>query len=160
ALVLGDADQLRTLADDPNVRSVRLVAERTLDNAAQVEFTKALATWQSTGVLGTDITVGVIDTGIDYTHAAFGGPGTVEAYEAAYGEDGTGPVPAGSFDPDKFLGGYDFAGTNYNADGTDPAQLVPVPDENPIDVHGHGTHVAGAAAGYGVTPDGTTFDGD
>ncbi|WP_163275889.1 S8 family serine peptidase [Cellulomonas iranensis] len=160
ALVLGDADQLRTLADDPNVRSVRLVAERTLDNAAQVEFTKALATWQSTGVLGTDITVGVIDTGIDYTHAAFGGPGTVEAYEAAYGEDGTGPVPAGSFDPDKFLGGYDFAGTNYNADSTDPAQLVPVPDENPIDVHGHGTHVAGTAAGYGVTPDGTTFDGD
>ncbi|MBD7917368.1 S8 family serine peptidase [Cellulomonas sp. Sa3CUA2] len=159
ALVLGDAAQLRALADDPDVRSVRLVASRTLDNAAQVEFTKALATWQSTGVLGTDVTVGIIDTGIDYTHADFGGPGTVEAYEAAYGADGTGPVPAGSYDPAKFLGGYDFAGVDYDADG-EGEQLVPAPDENPIDVHGHGTHVAGTAAGYGITPDGETFDGD
>ncbi len=160
ALVVGDAAQVRTLADDPSVRSVRLVAERTLDNAAQVEFTRALATWQSTGVLGTDVTVGIIDTGIDYTHAAFGGPGTVEAYEAAYGQDGTGPIPAGSFDPDKFLGGHDFAGVSYDAGSDDPANLVPQPDENPIDVHGHGTHVAGTTAGYGVTPDGETFDGD
>ncbi|MBO3089926.1 S8 family serine peptidase [Cellulomonas dongxiuzhuiae] len=159
ALVLGDAEQLRALADDPAVDSVRLVATRTLDNAAQVEFTRALATWQSTGVLGTDVTIGVIDTGLDYTHADFGGEGTVEAYEAAYGEDGTGPVPAGSYDPAKFLGGYDFAGYDYDADG-EGDQLVPAPDENPIDVNGHGTHVAGTAAGYGVTPDGETFDGE
>ncbi|MBO0924764.1 S8 family serine peptidase [Cellulomonas sp. zg-ZUI199] len=159
ALVLGDAAQLRALADEPGVRAVRLVAERTPDNAAQVEFTRTLATWQDTGVLGTDVTIGVIDTGIDYTHATFGGPGTVEAYEAAYGENGSGPVPQGSYDPDKYLGGYDFAGTDYDAGG-EGAQLVPVPDENPIDVNGHGTHVAGTAAGYGVTPDGGTFEGD
>ncbi|WP_136518415.1 S8 family serine peptidase [Cellulomonas telluris] len=159
ALVVGDAAQLRTLADRPDVVSVRLVAERTLDNAAQVEFTRALATWQDTGVLGTDVTVGIVDTGIDYTHADFGGPGTVEAYEAAYGVDGSGPIPEGSYDPEKFLGGIDFAGEIYNAGG-EGAELVPVPDENPIDVHGHGTHVAGTAAGYGVTPDGTTFRGD
>ncbi|MBF0686152.1 MAG: S8 family serine peptidase [Cellulomonas sp.] len=159
ALVLGDAAQLRALADDPDVRSVRLVASRTLDNAAQVEFTQALATWQSTGVVGTDVTIGVIDTGLDYTHADFGGPGTVEAYEAAYGEAGSGTVPAGSYDPAKFLGGYDFAGYDYDADG-EGDQLVPAPDENPIDVNGHGSHVAGTAAGYGVTPDGETFDGE
>lgn len=159
ALVLGDAQALRALADDPKVRSIRLVAERTLDNAAQVEFTRTLATWQDTGVLGTDVTVGIIDTGIDYTHADFGGPGTVDAYEAAYGEDGTAPVPEGSFDPEKYLGGYDFAGRDYDAGG-EGDQLVPVPDVNPIDVHGHGTHVAGTTAGYGITPDGTTFDGD
>ena len=28
-------------------------------------------------------TIGIIDTGIDYTHANFGGPGTVGAYDAA-----------------------------------------------------------------------------
>ncbi|QCB94642.1 S8 family serine peptidase [Cellulomonas shaoxiangyii] len=159
ALVVGDAAQLRTLADRPDVVSVRLVAERTLDNAAQVEFTRALATWQDTGVLGTDVTVGIVDTGIDYTHADFGGPGTVEAYEAAYGENGSGPIPAGSFDPEKFLGGIDFAGRDYHAGGT-PAQRVPAPDDNPIDVNGHGSHVAGTAAGFGVTPDGATFRGD
>lgn len=159
ALVVGDAAQLRTLADRDDVVSVRLVAERRLDNAAQVEFTRALATWQDTGVVGTDVRVGIVDTGIDYTHADFGGPGTVEAYEAAYGVDGTAPIPEGSYDPEKFVGGIDFAGEIYNADGTGP-ELVPVPDENPIDVHGHGSHVAGTAAGYGVTPDGTTFRGD
>ena len=157
-LVVGDAEQVRALADDPNVRAVRLVAERTLDNAAQVEFTRALATWQDTGVLGTDVTVGIIDTGIDYTHATFGGPGTTEAYGTAVAAAG-GSIPDGLVDPDKFVGGYDFAGPVYDANGT-PAQQVPQPDDNPIDLHGHGTHVAGTTAGYGVTPDGTTFDGD
>ena len=28
------------------------------------------------------MTVAIVDTGVDYTHADFGGPGTVEAYEA------------------------------------------------------------------------------
>lgn len=159
ALVVGDAAQIRALAEQDGVVAVRRVAERTIDNAAQDEFTRALATWQDTGILGEDVTVGIIDTGLDYTHADFGGPGTTEAYEAAYGENGTGPVPADAFDPDKYVGGYDFAGTTYDAGG-EGAELVPVPDENPIDVNGHGTHVAGTTAGFGVTEDGETFRGD
>ncbi|OMQ13848.1 hypothetical protein A7K94_0220725 [Modestobacter sp. VKM Ac-2676] len=53
------------------------------------------------------------------------------------------------------VGGRDFVGDTYNADPASPAfQPVARPDDNPLDCNGHGTHVAGTAAGYGVTADG------
>ncbi len=40
---------------------------------------------QANGFDGSGIRVAVLDSGIDYTHANFAGPGTLAAYEAAYG---------------------------------------------------------------------------
>lgn len=164
-VVTGDAQEIAALAADPAVTAVHLVVPKTLDNKGTDVFTRAIDAWTSAGATGEGVTIGVIDTGLDYTHATFGGPGTTEAYAEAYGEDGTGPVPAGLFDPTKFLGGYDFAGPLYDAGGTTEAELVPQPDENPIDAPhtaggGHGSHVAGTATGFGVTADGATFRGD
>jgi subtilisin family serine protease len=160
-VVRGDAAALRTLAADPSVVSVRLMTPKVPMNKGSDVFTQAVAAWQATGQTGEGIRIGVIDTGLDYTHADFGGPGTPEAYAAAYGEDGTGEVPDDTYDPAKFLGGYDFAGPLYDAASDDPVALEPVPDANPIDPpNGHGTHVSGTAAGYGVLADGSTFDGD
>ena len=51
------------------------------------------------------------------------------------------------------IGGYDLVGDDYTGDN------VPVPDPWPLDCQGHGSHVAGSAAGYGVTSDGSTYDG-
>ena len=57
-------------------------------------------------------------------------------------------------------GGIDLVGDGYNADPNDPAyQPVPHPDSNPLDCNGHGSHVAGTAAGFGVLADGSTFHG-
>ncbi|OII38172.1 hypothetical protein BIU98_14965 [Curtobacterium sp. MMLR14_010] len=130
-------------------------------NAASDIYTRSLDAWQQTGRTGEGVNVAVLDTGLDYTQADFGGPGTTAAYDQALASTST-PDPSW-YDSSKFLGGYDFAGPTYNADpsaeGYDP---VPAPDENPIDGKGgdHGTHVAGTAAGFGLNADKTTFRGD
>lgn len=166
-IVVGEADQVRNLADSDDVASITLVPLVEPSNSGTNLFTRAQQVWEYYGETGEGITIGIIDTGVDYTHAAFGGPGTAEAYAEAYGADGTGEVPEHLIDPAKFLGGWDFAGHDYDASGTIPGgTTIPQPDANPIDAHftgensGHGTHVAGTAAGYGVTADGETFRGD
>ena len=80
-------------------------------------------------------------------------PEAVEAYEAARAGRGTFPT-------EKVVGGVDLAGDDYDSSSSDPARSVPHPDDDPLDCGGHGTHVAGTAAGYGENADGTTFTGD
>lgn len=153
-----------SLASLPNVLAVRGVQEFTPGNATSVPYIGVPSVWQSQGLTGAGIKVAIIDTGIDYTHANFGGDGTVEAYEAADASDTTigDAGDAGQFGPDapKVKGGWDFVGDDYNAsaDDGDPA-LIPQPDDDPLDCNGHGSHVAGSAAGFGVLDDGSTYEG-
>ena len=58
-----------------------------------------------TGFDGEVIRVAVIDSGIDYTHAMFGGAGTKDAYIA----NDPSTIETGSF-PTPKIGGWDFAG--------------------------------------------------
>lgn len=132
------------------------------DNVRGVPFIGAPAVWAgAAGFRGESMKIAVIDTGIDYTHADFGGPGTVEAYETAKAAE-TAPANPAWFGPGalKVKGGVDFVGDKYNAD-PNAADFQPVPhaDSNPLDCQGHGSHVAGSAAGFGVTADGKTYAG-
>jgi subtilisin family serine protease len=149
-------DAIEAIEARTDVVSVRPLVPKTVTNNSAAQLTKVLNTWQDLGVTGEGVRIGVIDTGIDYTHADFGGPGTVAAWEEAHAN------PAAPFVPTpKVVGGHDFVGDDYNADPTDPGfQPVPHPDDNPLDCNEHGTHVAGTAAGYGVNDDGSTFNGD
>ena len=143
-----DASRVSAIAGLPNVVSIRPVGVYQLDLSETVPYIGAQAV-QGAGFKGDGVTVAVLDTGIDYTHKEFGGPGTVDAYEAAYGADSIDPkntTADGLFPTAKVIGGFDFVGEVW-PDG----DLAPDPD--PIDFNGHGTHVADIIGGAkGVAP--------
>ncbi|MFD8707004.1 S8 family serine peptidase [Kitasatospora sp. NPDC059648] len=157
------AERLPALRALPGVRAVHPIVNKQRDNAYSVPLTGAPQVWAGdaavAGNTGQGMRIGVIDSGIDYTHADFGGPGTEEAFRSV--ERGK-PAPAALFPNAKVTGGKDLVGDDYNPDPTAPNhQPVPHPSDNPLDCvrNGHGTHVAGTAAGYGVTADGHPYAG-
>lgn len=154
-VVTGEAAKIRELAARDDVVSVRTVVPKTRTNASAAQLTNTLTAWQQTGRYGDGVRIGIIDDGIDYTHADFGGPGTKEAYEAI---DPTQADPS-FFPTAKVVGGIDLVGDDYDSAG-DTGSPTPVPDPNPLACGEHGTHVAGSAGGFGVNADGSTFTGD
>ena len=146
------------------VTRVLPVREDFRENETSVPYIGAPQVWNlgpAPNLRGEGIKVGVIDTGIDYTHANFAGPGTVAAYTAANLADtvAADPLLFGPGAP-RVKGGFDLVGDDYNAGAPagSPA-LTPHPDPNPLDCNGHGSHVAGSAAGSGVTAAGATYAG-
>lgn len=159
--------QIAALRALPGVVGVLPVAVHKRDNSVSVPYIGAPAVWDGLPhlphVRGEGVKVAIIDTGIDYTHANFGGPGTTAAYDAAFAK-GTLPADAALFGPDapKVKGGIDLVGDDYDAAApANSPKLIPHPDPNPLDcaANGHGSHVAGTTAGFGVTNAGTTYTG-
>ncbi|RSL45191.1 hypothetical protein CEP54_014377 [Fusarium duplospermum] len=106
-------------------------------NPNEYDVHNATGVWalHQKGIKGKGVKIAVVDTGVDYTHPDLGG--------------GIGP----GF---KVAGGYDFAG-----DGTWP-KGPREPDDDPMGLQDHGTHVAGIIAGKGknwsgVAPEATIY---
>lgn len=152
------ANQITELAALPGVK--RIVPARYYQRALShsVPFIGAPSVWENRtpGIDGRAVRIGIIDTGIDYTHADFGGSGKVEDFD---NNDPT-RIETGTFPTAKVVGGFDFAGDDYDA--SDPMHSIPKPDPDPLDSKddGHGTHVAGIAAGFGVLSNGLTYQGN
>ncbi len=150
-----NSNQLKALKTLPGLKAIHALIPKSLDNSESVPFINAPYLWQLGlgGTSGDGIKVGVIDTGIDYLHTDFGGPGAgynLIDFTTIGGPDD--PYPTA-----KVAGGWDFVGDDYNADDAVP---IIAPDPNPMDCGAHGSHVSGTVAGYGVNSDGSTYTGN
>lgn len=156
--VRAPVESLETLRTLPGVRSVELVHhyQRLLESS--VPFIGATAVWgtRSTNATGLGVRVGIIDSGIDYNHADFGGSGR----PADFANNDPTLVEIGSFPTAKVAGGYDFVGDDFDSTGKQGSPLA-VPDFDPLDPapNGHGSHVASTVAGFGVLTNGITYNG-
>ena len=145
-----DAGILPRLRGHADVKAVHALPVHYMENSSSLPFIKAASAWAaSSGNAGDGIRIAVIDTGVDYLHANFGGPGTAAAYTA----NNRNILEPGTFPTAKVVGGHDFAGDAYTGAN------IPIPDPDPLDCNGHGSHVAGTATGLGVNADGTTYLG-
>jgi subtilisin family serine protease len=138
------------LAARPDVQAIARAGRVTPALTSSVPFIGAPEAWQTHGARGRGVVVSVIDTGIDYTHADFGGSGD----PADFAANDPAVIEPGSFPTSKVIAGRDFVGdTGYDPFDDDPTNDVPNPDPDPIDradVGGHGSHVAGICCGKGV----------
>jgi subtilisin family serine protease len=135
-----DASVLEALALDSRVVRIAPVGNYEMDLTETVPYIGASAV-QANGFDGKGIKVAVLDSGIDYTHAALGGSGMIAEYDA---NDPT-VIEPGTFPTAKVVGGYDFVGSVW-PNGPE------APDPDPLDdgpEAGHGTHVAHIIGGMG-----------
>lgn len=154
-----DSSKLVEIAALPGVAAVHPLETHTIDNAYASDLIGAKDVWNSLAAglsyTGKDVSIAVIDTGIDFLHRNFGGDANYE--DAASSTEDFTIADSDVFPTAKVVGGYDFVGDDYNANN--PAADTPAPDPIPMDCNGHGSHVAGSAAGFGVTEAGETFEG-
>src|SRR5256714_604401 len=151
-------DKIAAIQAMPGVKAVHPMHPKSHTAAfSDIDFTGGRSFWTKPpfGIHGENIKVADIDSGLDYIHTNFGGPGSV-GYANVPNHTS---APNAYFPTQKVPGGYEFAGDNYNANINDMAHAA-APDPDPFDCGGHGTATASLIAGFGVTNAGFTYAGN
>ncbi len=133
--VRAGAKDIGVLSRLPSVKAIYPVGKVSIpktekvspDLATAINMTGAAAAQSELGLTGAGVKVAIMDTGIDYDHPDLGG---------CFG--------AGC----RVRTGYDFVGDDYTGENT------PIPDNDPDDCNGHGTHVSGIVGASPATPSG------
>lgn len=124
-----DQNEIDSLVSLDAVKKIELDRKVFVNLQDSVPLINATDVWKlfdqnGNNLTGSNVTIAIIDTGVDYTHPDLGGCLGSKC---------------------KVAGGYDFINL----------------DSNPMDDHGHGTHVAATAAGNGtlngVAPNATIY---
>ncbi len=131
-----DKEELEKLEKDENVESIELVGVRNIFLQDSAPLINASRSWalRSNGInlTGAGKSICIIDTGINYSHPDLGG---------CWGNNNLSSSC-------KVWGGMDYCADDSSCATT---------DSDPMDKHGHGTHVSGIAAANGtingVAPD-------
>ena len=146
-----DAAALPALSQDGRVQRITPVANYEVDLHETVPYIGASAV-QSLGYDGSGVKVAVLDSGIDYLHAAMGGSGNPDEFAA----NDPSVIEPGSFPTAKVVNGYDFVGSVWDGDSDAPE----MPDPDPLDDGpggGHGTHVSHIIGGAGGVAPGVSL---
>jgi uncharacterized repeat protein (TIGR01451 family) len=174
-------EQLNALRALPQVAAIHPVFRVERATSTSIPHVGAPSAWNGSlggPYTGAGIVISIIDSGVDFTHTNNGGSGVWPTNPADRVV-----LPGGVFPPgNKVIGGFDYVGDFFNGGVPGNSGLAPnetaSPDPNPLDCSirradmlptfgfipgedpvGHGTHVAGIAAGFGVNADGSTYTG-
>src|ERR1035437_2762129 len=148
------AGSVSTIEALPGVVGVHLVPTYKPALTESVPYVGVPEAWSATGQTGAGVKIAVIDTGVDFYHADFGGSGSTADYAYGLAHDTTAPAfnadgTTQAFPSAKIPVGWDFVGDAYDASSGDPAATTPHHDPNPLYCHSHGTHTASTIAGFG-----------
>lgn len=142
AIATLDVNQLPAFYGFPEVEYVELPKNLTffLQESLRISCITQVQSPASFGLTGNGVIVGIIDSGIDFTHPDFINPDGTSRILFLWDQTVAGNPPAG------FRNGTEFSNARINEALGSGAPFTIVPS---LDVAGHGTAVAGVAAGNG-----------